>query len=286
MTAPPYSPAQDDSRRDRGKFAHALNNFEPITGQPSDTDLKRLREAVAPLLLQIPCDETGTVHNLIGLIRAEAASVSRYGEAFPEPTRVGAYDPNIDNEDTTVIRARIEAAHKARRADHATVKTARRETTQFVLAVVSNTWVRELRDTDSLYTKVGQKDLFSHLQAGCTGRHALDLLDLHNEMQRYHLEVKVIPKYINILEDAQRQACQTGRTIKDETLLLFASTAMLTSKHFPRANCDWEERAERDKTWSKFKTAYKRDHAKARVKKQANDGSAKFGADNSAAAVR
>ena len=54
-----------------------------------------------------------------------------------------------------------------------------------------------------------------------------------------------------MLEDAQRQAGRAGRTIADETLLLFASTAMLTSERFPRANEDWEEGAERDKTWSK-----------------------------------
>ena len=86
-----------------------------------------------------------------------------------------------------------------------------------------------------------------------------------------------------MLEDAQRQAGQAGRTIADETFLLFASTAMLTSEHFPRENDNWEERAKRDKTWSKWKTAYKRAHAKARVKEQANDGSVKFGAANYAA---
>ena len=102
-------------------------------------------------------------------------------------------------------------------------------------------------------------------------------------MQRYHLKVKGIPDYINILEDAQRQAGEAGRTIADETSLLFASTALLTSKRFPRANNDWEERAERDKSWSQWKTAHKRSHAKARVKAQANHGIAKFGAVNSAA---
>ena len=71
---------------------------------------------------------------------------------------------------------------------------------------------------------------------------------LHNKMQRYHLKVEGIPEYINMLEDAQRQAGRAGRTIADETFLLFASTAMLTSERFPRANYDWEERAERDKT--------------------------------------
>ena len=55
------------------KFSHSLDNFKPIDGKPSDSDLTRLREAVTPLLIQIPYDETGAVHNLICLIRPEAA---------------------------------------------------------------------------------------------------------------------------------------------------------------------------------------------------------------------
>ena len=146
-----------------------------------------------------------------------------------------------------------------------------------MLAVVADTWVRELRDPGTIYTEAAPQDLFAHLQAGCTVRHALDLLALHNEMQRYHLEVEGIPEYINMLEDAQRQAGRAGRTITDDTLLLFASTAMLTSERFPRANDDWEERAERNKTWATWKLAYKQAHAKAIVKAQATEGSTKFG---------
>ena len=67
-------------------------------------------------------------------------------------------------------------------------------------------------------------------------------------MQRYHLEVEEIPEYINMLEDAQRQAGRVGRTIANNTLLLFASTAMLTTERFPRTNGNWEERDTRDKT--------------------------------------
>ena len=65
------------------KFATVLDNFEPITEQLSDTEPNRLREAVAPLLLQIPYEKTGGKHNLIGLIRLKLAYVARYGEAFP-----------------------------------------------------------------------------------------------------------------------------------------------------------------------------------------------------------
>ena len=56
------------------KFAHALDNFDPITGQLSDNYLTRLWEAVTPILLQILYDKTGAVHNLI---RPEAAYVTR-----------------------------------------------------------------------------------------------------------------------------------------------------------------------------------------------------------------
>ena len=152
-------------------FAHSLDNFEPIDGKLPDSDSTRLQEDVSPLLLHISYDTTGAVRNLIGLIRLEAAYV--------DPARVRAYTKTIDKNATAVIRARSEVAHKAKRAERATYEMEQRETTQFVLAVVVNTWVRELRDFDSIYTKVSHKDIFAHLQVGCTSRHALNLLALH-----------------------------------------------------------------------------------------------------------
>ena len=58
-------------------------------------------------------------------------------------------------------------------------------------------------------------------------------------MQLYHLEVEGIPDYINMLEDAQKQAGQFGRTIANKTILLFAITAMLTTERYSRANDGW-----------------------------------------------
>ena len=87
------------------KFAHFLDQSKPIARQSSDSDRTRIREAVAPLLLQILYDERGAVHNLIGLIWPEAAYVARYGAAFPEPAIVGAYNPSIYNDATAIVRA-------------------------------------------------------------------------------------------------------------------------------------------------------------------------------------
>ena len=88
------------------------------------------------------------------------------------------------------------------------------------------------------YTDVAPKALLAHLQVRFPGRHALDLLALHNEMQLYHLKVEEIPKYINMLEDAKKQTGRSGRRIANETLLLFARTAMITTERYPRTNND------------------------------------------------
>ena len=106
------------------KFAHSLEQFEPIAGQPSDSDLTRIREVIAPLLLQIPYDKTGVLHNPIGLFRPEAAYIMRYGLVFPKPARVGAYDPSIDDNATAVVCARTEASRKAKRTNRSTYETA------------------------------------------------------------------------------------------------------------------------------------------------------------------
>ena len=58
-------------------------------------------------------------------------------------------------------------------------------------------------------------------------------------MQHYHLEVEGIPEYINMLEDAQKQVGQAGRTIAEKMLLLFAIALMFTTERYPRANYDW-----------------------------------------------
>ena len=42
-----------------------------------------------------------------------------------------------------------------------------------------------------------------------------------------------------MLEDAQKQAGQFGRTIANKTILLFAITAMLTTERYSRANDGW-----------------------------------------------
>ena len=134
--------------------------------------------------------------------------------------------------------------HKTKRAKRSTYKTARHDTAQFILTVIEYMWVQELWNPEIFYTDVAPNALLAHLKEGFTDRHALDLLAQHNDMKSYHLEVEGITEYINLFEDAQKQVGKSGQTTADKTLLLFASTAILTTERYPRANDYWEDRAE------------------------------------------
>lgn len=263
------------------KFVEAADLFAPISGQPSDVELTLIREALTPILLQIPYDEAEALDNLVGLILSDAKYSAKYGQEFTPPKRVGAYDETLSDDAKAVVRAKAEARWRAKRLDRTTYDTARRETTAFILKAVEDTWVRELKDPETFYTDVAPRALLNHLQSQCTGRHAVDILAMQDEMRAYHLEYEGIPEYINALEDAQRRAKRAGDDgeyiVTDATLLLIASTAMLKTQQFPRVNDEWEDMPRAERTWPKWKAMYKRAQANARVKKLAADGQDQFG---------
>lgn len=268
------------------KFAEALEQFEPVVGQPTDSDLNRIREVLVQILLVIPYDEAEGIHNLIGLIEEDGKYQAAYTKPFVRPTKLPIYDSAIPEDAKAVVRARMEAEHKAKRQDHVTCETAEREAREFVLNVVEDTWVRELKDDSTFYAKVRAKKVLQHLQGTCTGLHALDVLALQNEMQQYHLEAEGIPEYINLLEDAQKKATRAGNPITDATVVIIATNAMLGTEQFPRANDDWEEMDPSLRSWTAWKKLYKTADRKARTKQQATGrkpaGAANAGAANAA----
>ena len=192
------------------KFVKAANLFEPIQGQPSDSDITLIQEILVPILLQIPFDELEAKDNLIGIILSEAKYTRKYGKPFRAPARVGAYDDTLAEDAKPVACAKGEAKWRAKCLRN-TYETTRREATSFILkVVVEDTWIRELKDPESFYTKIEPRDLINHLQDQCMGRHAIDILALQDKLRGYHLEYEGIPEYIIALKDAQRCAKRAG----------------------------------------------------------------------------
>ena len=163
-------------------FTTDLKTYVPVEGQPSDPDLSTLQETLTTLLLTISYDGEKGIHNLVGLIMDEDAYKTRHGENFQTPSRPAIYDVHIPIDASNAVRVRCEAAHTAKKEDYRLFDAAERESSKFILAVVEDTWVRELRDPDLFYTAVKPRALLAHLQDMCVGLHATDVLNLQNEM--------------------------------------------------------------------------------------------------------
>ena len=131
---------------------------------------------------------------------SDAAYTARYTTTFPPLNRVSHYDSNIADDAEKGARAKAESKHNVKKADYNMYVSACREAGKFILAVVEDTWVRELCDPDIFYALILPRDLLDHLQLSCGSLHALDVLALQNNMQRFHLDAKGVKATTRELE--------------------------------------------------------------------------------------
>ena len=87
---PEYINMLEDAQRKYGRAGCTIMDKNLLVF--ASTVMLTSGDVVATLLLQIPHDKTGGKHNLIGLVRSNNAYIARYGKAFLEPKRVGAYN--------------------------------------------------------------------------------------------------------------------------------------------------------------------------------------------------
>ena len=79
-----------------------------------------------------------------------------------------------------MVRAKAQAVHTSKIADCLLVAATERESLDFIITVVEDTWVCELREPVTFYTFVSPSDLPAHLQTLFGGLHALYVLALQN----------------------------------------------------------------------------------------------------------
>ena len=66
-------------------FSKALGEFEPISGQPTDSYLAELHEVLQQIFLVIPYDKKNGVHNLVDIIQYTTTYTTDYTITFPRP---------------------------------------------------------------------------------------------------------------------------------------------------------------------------------------------------------
>jgi hypothetical protein len=259
-------------------FKEAFDVFPPINGKPTDDDLLSIREALLPILMIIPYDAIRGIHSLTALLTDAAKyATSHGGNNFVRPTRLPLYDASIANDASTVVRVRVEAAHKSKLEDYANYDAAKRGCAKFLCNVIDEVWYNDLKDADTFYTQVTALEIITFLDLNSGGLHAVDMISLCTNMHQYYTQADGIPQYIIMLEDAQKKAKRASMPIADIELVMMASAAVLAAQHFPRKVDDWEGLPAPARTWAAWKTAFRLAHLKRQRQILASGGGEPLG---------
>jgi hypothetical protein len=197
-------------------FKEAYDTFPPLEGKPADYDLLAIRRTLLPLLMVIPYDQLGGIHSLVAILTEATKYEADHGnKKFVRPQRLPLYDDTITDNATTVVRVRLEAAHKSHLNDYASYEAAKCGVAKFLRDVVNEIWYNDLEDADLFYTKVTAIDIMALLDANSGGLHSVNMITLRTNMIQYYVQVEGIPQYIVMMEDAQKR--QNGRACPSPT---------------------------------------------------------------------
>ena len=122
--------------------------------------------------------------------------------------------------------------------------------------VVDETWYKELKDSDTFYTKVTATKLYEHLTEFCAGLHTVDAVDIPQIMKNLYKDLDGVPQFINAMEAAQRKSKRSKLVINDEYLHAVALKSLLQSGEYETETREWSKLPEADQTWEEWKTTF------------------------------
>ena len=100
------------------------------------------------------------------------------------------------------------------------------------MAVVDETWYKELKDPDTFYTNVTALKLLDHLTEFCLVLHTVDAVDIPQVMKMIFSDADSIPQFINAMEAAHRKSKRAKLVINDEFLHAMALKSLLQSSEY------------------------------------------------------
>jgi hypothetical protein len=164
-------------------FKEARDTLSPIQGKPTDDNLQSIHEKLLPILMEIPYNQVGGTHSLMGILTDATRYAPNHGGAiFVRPLCLPLYDAPIADDATTVVRIRAESAHQVKLDDYACFKAAEHGAASFLHEVVDEVWYKDLKDTNTLYTKVMAREITAFLNTNSGGLHAIDMISLCTNM--------------------------------------------------------------------------------------------------------
>jgi hypothetical protein len=213
-------------------FKEDHDAFPPFKGKPTDDDLLSIREMLLPILMEIPYNQLGEVHSLMGLLTDPVRYAADHGATFVHPICLPLYDDSIANNATMVVCVRAELAHKSRLNNFAIYKAAKRGAAKFLCETFNEVWYNNLKDANTFYTKVLALKIMTFLNANSRGLHAINMIALRTNMHQYYVQADGVPQYIIMLEDTHKKAKRAVMPITNIKLVMMALAAALAAQHF------------------------------------------------------
>ena len=151
---------------------------------------------------------------------------------------------------------RAEGNKEAQRNDCQLYETANNACQNFIMAVVDETWYKELEEPDTFYTKVTALKLLDHLTEFCLRLHTVDTVDIPQVMKILFSDTVGIPKFINAMEATQRKYKREKIVINDEYLHAVALNSLLQFGEYETETREWSKIPEDEKKWAEWKTTF------------------------------
>ena len=127
------------------KFEASFEAFKTTDERPTDLYVTQIYDAIAKIFYPIWYDIVGATHNLMGLIKRDAAYATENGKSFLCPSRPGIYASDIDTtKHASLDSQKKEAVYKERIADWEIYDVAKSEANRFIIRVVADVWISPL----------------------------------------------------------------------------------------------------------------------------------------------
>ena len=83
------------------------------------------------------------------------------------------------------------------------------------MAVVDETWYKELENPYTFYRKVTTLNLLDHLTEICAGLHTVDAMDIPQIMKSLYRDLEGVPQLMNTMEAAQHKSKRAKLVINE-----------------------------------------------------------------------
>ena len=119
--------------------------FTAIVDPPTDNDLIEIRQLLVPVLMKTKYDKLNLTQNILGVILPS----ERYQQIYKKgdyliPPVIASYDETIEKYATRIEVHRAEGKRKAQRNYRQLYDMAGNACQSFIMAVVDETWYKEL----------------------------------------------------------------------------------------------------------------------------------------------